>query len=54
MSGYCKIAPGHEFHGPYHDTEYGFPVEDESALAERDPDAATMANGRYITSTFAV
>ncbi len=35
MSGYCQAAPGHPFHGPYHDTEYGFPVTDESALFER-------------------
>jgi DNA-3-methyladenine glycosylase I len=32
---YCKIAPGHPLHGPYHDREYGFPVSDESALFER-------------------
>ena len=32
---YCKIAPGHEFHGPYHDTEYGFPSRDERVLFER-------------------
>ena len=35
MSGYCDIAPGHEFHGPYHDREYGFPTEDETVLFER-------------------
>lgn len=35
MSGYCKVAPGHEFHGPYHDTEYGFPSRDERVLFER-------------------
>ena len=35
MSNYCKIAPGHEFHGPYHDTEYGFPSRDERVLHER-------------------
>jgi DNA-3-methyladenine glycosylase I len=35
MSGYCRIAPGHEFHGPYHDTEYGFPSRDERVLHER-------------------
>ena len=35
MSGYCDVAPGHEFHGPYHDTEYGFPLEDDAALFER-------------------
>jgi len=32
---YCDIAPGHPFHGPYHDTEYGFPVTDDDALFER-------------------
>ena len=32
---YCKIAPGHQFHGPYHDREYGFPTADETALFER-------------------
>lgn len=35
MSWYCDIAPGHPWHGPYHDAEYGFPVEDECALFER-------------------
>ena len=35
MSGYCSVAPGHEFHGPYHDTEYGFPVTDDDVLFER-------------------
>jgi len=35
MSGYCDIAPGHEFHGPYHDREYGFPTKDEIVLFER-------------------
>ncbi len=35
MSWYCDIAPGHPLHGPYHDNEYGFPLEDESALFER-------------------
>jgi DNA-3-methyladenine glycosylase I len=32
---YCAVAPGHEWHGPYHDREYGFPLEDDSALFER-------------------
>jgi DNA-3-methyladenine glycosylase I len=32
---YCRIAPGHPLHGPYHDREYGFPVGDEDALFER-------------------
>ncbi len=35
MSWYCDIAPGHPLHRPYHDNEYGFPLEDESALLER-------------------
>lgn len=35
MSQYCKIAPDHPVHGPYHNTEYGFPVEDEKILFER-------------------
>ncbi len=29
------MAPGHEWHGPYHDEVYGFPVRDESVLFER-------------------
>ena len=32
---YCDIAPGHPLHGPYHDTEYGFPVHDDDRLFER-------------------
>ena len=35
MTGYCRIAPGHPLHGPYHDTEYGFPSADETVLFER-------------------
>ena len=35
MSGYCDFAPGHPLHGPYHDTEYGFPQREESVLFER-------------------
>lgn len=35
MSAYCGIAPGHPVHGPYHDREYGFPVEDTKVLFER-------------------
>ena len=35
MSSYCDFAPGHPFHGPYHENEYGFPNDDESALFER-------------------
>src|SRR5438094_8102916 len=32
---YCRLAPGDPVHGLYHDTEYGFPTGDESALFER-------------------
>ena len=32
---YCDVAPGHSWHGPYHDTEYGFPVFDDRFLFER-------------------
>lgn len=35
MSWYCDAAPGHPFHGPYHDQEYGFPQADEAVLFER-------------------
>jgi DNA-3-methyladenine glycosylase I len=35
MSGYCDHAPGHPLHGPYHDTEYGFPQREEAVLFER-------------------
>ncbi len=34
-AAYCKAAPGHPFHGPYHDAEYGFPSRDDRALFER-------------------
>jgi DNA-3-methyladenine glycosylase I len=32
---YCDIAPTHEWHGPYHDTEYGYPLKDDADLFER-------------------
>ena len=32
---YCDIASTHEWHGPYHDAEYGFPLEDDAALFEQ-------------------
>jgi len=34
-AAYCRAAPGHEFHGPYHDGEYGFPARDDAILFER-------------------
>ncbi|HEX4934668.1 MAG TPA: DNA-3-methyladenine glycosylase I [Gemmatimonadaceae bacterium] len=35
MTTYCEVARGHEFHGPYHDREYGFPIADDDRLFER-------------------
>lgn len=35
MTTYCSFAPGHPVHGPYHDTEYGFPLRDDAGLFER-------------------
>ena len=35
MNWYCGAAKGHSWHAPYHDSEYGFPADDESALFER-------------------
>ncbi len=29
------MAPGHPYHGPYHENEYGFPLRDDAALFER-------------------
>ena len=34
-AAYCRAAPGHPIHRPYHDTEYGFPARDERVLFER-------------------
>jgi DNA-3-methyladenine glycosylase I len=35
MTYYCDIAPGHEWHGPYHESQYGFPITDDDLLFER-------------------
>jgi DNA-3-methyladenine glycosylase I len=35
MTTYCDIAPGHPFHGPYHEREYGFPSREDPVLFER-------------------
>lgn len=35
MNWYCDVAPGHPYHGPYHDQEYGFPSRDDRELFER-------------------
>jgi len=34
-NSYCHIAIGHEWHGPYHDRQYGFPIEDDDGLFGR-------------------
>ena len=34
-AAYCRAAPSHPLHGPYHDSEYGFPSKDEAVLFER-------------------
>jgi len=34
-TSYCDIAPGHPFHGPYHELEYGFPLRKDAELLER-------------------
>jgi DNA-3-methyladenine glycosylase I len=34
MSSYCDTA-GHPVHGPYHDHEYGFPLQSDDELFER-------------------
>ena len=35
MTTYCDFAIGNDIHGPYHDREYGFPIENEEQLFER-------------------
>jgi DNA-3-methyladenine glycosylase I len=35
LDSYCVVAEDHPLHGPYHDEEYGFPVEDDERLFER-------------------
>ena len=32
---YCDVAPNHQWHGPYHENEYGFPLDDDAGLFER-------------------
>ena len=32
---YCDYAIGDPLHGPYHDTEYGFPIADDNFLFAR-------------------
>jgi DNA-3-methyladenine glycosylase I len=32
---YCRMAPDHPIHAPYHDGEYGFPARDDTVLFER-------------------
>jgi len=35
VTTYCDIAASHEWHGPYHDEEYGFPIDADAELLER-------------------
>jgi DNA-3-methyladenine glycosylase I len=35
MSSYCAFAVGNPIHGPYHDSDHGFPSRDETVLFER-------------------
>jgi len=35
MPTYCEYAPGDPLHKPYHDEEYGFPLEGDDELFER-------------------
>src|ERR1700759_472664 len=34
-AAYCRLAPGHPFHGDYHGREYGFPAREDEVLFER-------------------
>lgn len=34
-ASYCAYAPENPIHSSYHDTEYGFPADDEAVLFER-------------------
>jgi DNA-3-methyladenine glycosylase I len=34
-AAYCRAAPGHPIHAPYHDGEYGYPSREDSVLFER-------------------
>jgi DNA-3-methyladenine glycosylase I len=34
-AAYCRLAPGHPFHGRYHESEYGFPAREDAILFER-------------------
>lgn len=35
LTGYCHSALGHEWHEPYHNQHYGFPIADDDQLFER-------------------
>ncbi len=35
MTTYCEASIGHPYHEPYHDEEYGFPINDDNLLFER-------------------
>lgn len=35
FENYCQAAVGDPWHGPYHETDYGYPVRDDAVLFER-------------------
>lgn len=35
MPSYCEVAAGHEWHGPFHDHDHGFPLTGDAELFER-------------------
>lgn len=35
MTTYCEAAIGDPWHGPYHDRDYGFPIQEDDRLFER-------------------
>ncbi len=47
---YCDAAPGHEWHGPYHDLEYGFPLAGDAELFERLVLEINQAGLSWLTS----
>jgi DNA-3-methyladenine glycosylase I len=44
---YCDIAPTHEWHGPYHAREYGFPLEDDAAIANAPASSSCASHGSF-------
>ena len=44
LPSYCDAAPGHPFHGPYHDREYGFPLRGDADRARLLADPGIIRN----------